>query len=107
MCQGISEELWLGRMLEELEIQNSKSMTLLCENKVVIKISKNQVHHDRTKHVDIDRHFINEKIEEGRLQLTYVPTSYQTTNILTKALPRNNFESLKTKLGMIDIHNPA
>ena len=67
MCQGISEELWLGRMLEELEIQNSKSMTLLCENKVVIEISKNQVHHDRTKHVDIDRHFINEKIEEGRL----------------------------------------
>ena len=107
MCQGICEGIWLGRMLEELGIRNSGSMTLLCDNKAVIEIAKNPAHHDRTKHIDIDRHFIKEKIEEGRLQLTYVPTGYQTTDILTKALPRNNFESLKTKLSMIDIHNPA
>ena len=107
ICQGICEGIWFGRMVEELGIQNGSSMTLLCDNKAVIEIAKNSVHHDRTKHVEIDRHFIKEKIEEGRLQLTYVPTSYQTADILTKALPKNNFESLKTKLGMIDIHNPV
>ena len=52
-------------MLEELGIRNGSTMTVLCDNKAAIKIAKNTVHHDRTKHVEIDRHFIKKKIEEG------------------------------------------
>ena len=107
MCQGICEGIWLRRMLNELEISNTSPMTLRCDNKAAIQIVKSPVHHDRTKHVDIDRHFIKEKVEERMLSLAYVPTSHQIADILTNALPRNNFEFLKSKLGMIDIHNPA
>ncbi|KAF5456016.1 hypothetical protein F2P56_025533 [Juglans regia] len=53
-----------------------------------ISIAKNPVHHDRTKHVEIDRHFIKEKIEEGIIKMLYVPTCLQTADILTKALSR-------------------
>ena len=107
MCHGICKGIWLRRMLRELAALTIGPMILLCDNKAAIEIAKNPVHHDRTKHVEIDRHFIKEKIEEGIIKLTYIPTSQQTADILTKALPRNNFDRLNSKLGMIDIHNPA
>ena len=57
--------------------------------------------------MEIDRHFIKEKVEEESVKLVYPPTAFQTADILTKALPRSNFDGLCTKLGMINIHNPA
>lgn len=70
-------------------------------------IPKDPVHHDWTKHVEIDWHFIKEKLEDGYLSLLYVPTADQNADILTKALPRVNFENMNFKLGVINIYDPA
>ncbi|RVW79952.1 Retrovirus-related Pol polyprotein from transposon RE2 [Vitis vinifera] len=107
MAQGICEEIWLNRLLEELRVPLKHPMVLYCDNQAAISIAKNPVHHDRTKHVEIDRHFIKEKIEEGVFKVSYTPTNCQTTDILTKALARVNFEDLTEKLGMINIYNAA
>ncbi|KAL5734182.1 hypothetical protein ACOSP7_032043 [Xanthoceras sorbifolium] len=107
IAHGICEGLWLYRVMAELKISVEGPMKMFCDNQVAISIAKNPVHHDRTKHVEIDRHFIKEKIEEGTLKLLYTPTAFQTANILTKALPRVHFEDLCCKLGMINIYNPA
>ncbi|RVW59858.1 Retrovirus-related Pol polyprotein from transposon RE1 [Vitis vinifera] len=64
MAQGICEGIWLNRLLEELRVPLKHPMVLYCDNQAAISIAKNPVHHDRTKHVKIDRHFIKEKIEE-------------------------------------------
>jgi len=82
-------------------------MKLYCDNKAAISIAHNPVQHDRTKHVEIDRHFIKEKIEAGAICLPFVPTSQQVTDVLTKGLFRSNFEFLISKLGMIDIYAPT
>ncbi|WJZ81633.1 hypothetical protein VitviT2T_001466 [Vitis vinifera] len=107
MAQGICEGIWLNRLLEELRVPLKHPMVLYCNNQAAISIAKNPVHHDRTKHVEIDRHFIKEKIEEGVFKVSYTPTNCQTTDILTKALARVNFEDLTEKLGMINIYNAA
>ncbi|RDX92052.1 Copia protein, partial [Mucuna pruriens] len=60
MAQGVSEILWLKRILEELQLPMTLPMKLYCDNKVAISISQNLVQHDQTKHVEIDRHFKKE-----------------------------------------------
>lgn len=107
MAHGICEGIWLRRVLQELKISDEEPMKMFCDNQSAISIAKNPVHHDRTKHVEIDRHFIKEKIEEGIIKMLYVPTSLQTADILTKALPRKVFDDLSSKLGLINIYRPA
>ena len=107
LAQGICEGIWLKRLLEELRVPNATPIELLCDNQATISIAKNPVHHDRTKHVEIGRHFIKEKIEMEVIKLNYVPTNSQIADIFTKALPRTQFEVLCSKLGMINIYCPA
>ncbi|RVX12571.1 Retrovirus-related Pol polyprotein from transposon RE1 [Vitis vinifera] len=77
IAHGICEGMWLQRILKELEIISNSTMTVLCDNKATISIAKNPVQHDRTKHVEIDRHFIKEKLEGGTIILMYIPSSRQ------------------------------
>jgi len=105
MPHGICEGIWLMRLLRELKMQLNMSMRLLFDNKATISIAKNPVH-DRTKHIELDRHFIKKKVEAGIVNLTYIPTVSQTADIIIKTLLRQTFEKLKSKLGMLDIHSP-
>lgn len=103
MAQGICKGIWLNMLLKELWVPLEHPMESYCDNQATISIAKNSVHHDQTKHVEIDRHFIKEKIEERVFKVSYTPTTGQTANILTKAVARANFEDFVEKLGMIII----
>lgn len=107
LAHGISEGIWLQRMLEELKVPKAAPIQLFCDNQATISMAKNPVHHDRTKHVEIDRHFIKEKIEMEVIKMNYVSSKSQIADIFTKALARVPFEDLCFKLGMINIHRPA
>ena len=82
-------------------------LKIYCDNKAAISISHNPVHHDRTKHVEVDRHFIKEKIESDILCISYVPTGHQVADVLTKALARKVFDRQINKLGMFNLGYPA
>ena len=82
-----------------------KSIKHKCNNQATISIAKDPVHHDRTKHVENDRHFIVEKIENSEVQLIYTPTQEKLVDILTKALHGPNFEQLCNELGMYNMYN--
>jgi len=107
MAQDVCEILWLKRILEELQLPMTLPMKLYCDNKAAISISQNPVQHDRTKHAEIDRHFIKEKVDASLICMPFVPSSQQVDDILTKRLFRPNFEFLVSKLDMLDVYAPT
>lgn len=107
MAHGVCEMLWLKRVLEELKRPIELPMRLYCDNQAAISIAHNPVQHDRTKHIEIDRHFIKEKLEGGIICMPFVPSAQQIADILTKGLLRPNFELLTSKLDMINIYAPT
>uniref|UniRef100_A0A803M4B8 Uncharacterized protein n=1 Tax=Chenopodium quinoa TaxID=63459 RepID=A0A803M4B8_CHEQI len=102
MAAASSEVAWLVRLLGDFGVTNLKPITLHCDNQSALHIAKNPVFHERTKHIDIDCHFTRDKVLEGLIQLTYLPTSSQLADIMTKILPSPQFNLLKSKLGMFD-----
>ena len=62
---NVEEDHEATMVLEEIGVLIGRPIQFYCDNQSAISISKNPVHHDRTKHVEIDRHFIKEKIEEN------------------------------------------
>lgn len=86
LAHGICEGVWLRGLLSELRISSNDPIKLYCDNKAVVSIAHNPVHHDRTKHMEVDRHFIKEKIDNGSICMTYIPTKEQTADVLTKSL---------------------
>ena len=98
---------WIIRLLHELRIPFDGPLQIWCDNKSSIEMTRNPVYHDRTKHVEIDRHYIKEKVEAGIMTLTYVRSSEQIGDMMTKPLDRPLFERFRSKLGMIDIYSPA
>lgn len=107
MAQGICELLWLKIILEDLRIKWDAPMRLYCDNKSAISIAHNPVQHDRTKHIEVDRHFIKEKLDSGLICTPYVSTQGQLADILTKGLNISNFERIISKLGMENTYSPA
>ncbi|RVX15996.1 Copia protein [Vitis vinifera] len=107
VAHGICEIMWIRRLLEELKMTGSSPMKLYCDNKAEISVAHNPVLHDRTKHVEVDKHFIKEKIDNGLVCMTYILTEEQVTDVFTKGLHKRQFDFLVGKLAMEDIFKSA
>jgi len=81
-CQGI----WLNRLIADMLGTKEMTVKLLMDNMSAIVLSKNPVHHDRSKHIDTRYHFLRECIEEGKVEVDYVGTEEQLADLFTKAL---------------------
>ena len=70
-------------------------MKLYSDNKVAINNAHNPVHHDRTNHFEIDRHFIKEKFQKGKVCMVFLPTTQQIADVLTKGITRDSLKILQ------------
>eukprot|EP00253_Pinus_taeda_P021336 PITA_21336 len=96
------EAVWLRRMLADMHVFQTGPTPLFCDNQGVLKLSKNPVFHERTKHVETHCHYIRQLVEDGSVQLRYVLTTEQPTDIFTKPLGPDNFVKFR---GSIDVVN--
>ncbi|CAD6334492.1 unnamed protein product [Miscanthus lutarioriparius] len=71
MSLGLCEMLWVRNLLSELNVLRKDPLRIWCDNKSAISIANNPVRHDKTKHVEIDRFFIKEKLDDGILELSH------------------------------------
>lgn len=102
-----AEITWLQYLFHDLGITFERKPILLCDNKSAIHMSRNPVFHARSKHIEIDYHFIREKVTTGEIDLRYLPTTKQIADVLTKALPRDSFETFRYKLGVCCLSLPT
>ena len=93
--------------MADLKVKVKGPMKLYSDNKSAINITHNPVQHDWMKHVEIDRHFIKEKIEEGTMCMCYVPMDNQLADVLTKGLHGPRFHDCIGKLGMEETYSPT
>ena len=94
--------LWMQKLLHDCGICQ-ENLTIYCDNTSAINISKNPVQHSRTKHIEIQHHFIRELIEDGTLTLEFIHTDDQKANLFIKPLDSKRFKFLRQNIGVISM----
>ena len=107
MANTCLELTWLRYILKDLKVELDKPAPLFCDNQAALYIAANPVFYERTKHIEIDCHIVREKLQAGVIRLCYVSIKMQLADVFTKALGREQFEFLCTKLGVLDLHSPT
>eukprot|EP00253_Pinus_taeda_P025042 PITA_25042 len=107
MAKAICELLWIKNLLRDLHMKQVGPMKLYCDNKAACDIAHNPIQHDRTKHVEVDRHFIKDKLEAKLFEVPHVRSQDQLADVLTKAVSNQAFNGCLNKLGMSDIYLPT
>ena len=107
MTQGIYQLLRIRMMFSDLGMKLEGLIKLYCDNKLAISIAHNPIHYDRTKHMEINQHFIKEKLESRLICIPYIASNGQLSNFLTKGLSSSTFQFILGKLRMENIFEPA
>ncbi|GMI95642.1 hypothetical protein HRI_003233500 [Hibiscus trionum] len=103
MASAACELIWLASLLSSFGVKIS-STSLYCDNQSAIQLASNQMFHERSKHIEVDCHFIRDKVREGFLKLFHVRSACQLADILTKSLHTPAFDSIVSKMGLVNIH---
>ncbi|XP_022041556.1 uncharacterized mitochondrial protein AtMg00810-like [Helianthus annuus] len=102
MCRVTAELAWLTQLLAEFHVSNFTPVPLKCDSQSAIHIAKNPIFHERTKHIELDCHFVREKLQEGLISLSHTRTANQLADIFTKSFAFPQHKELLRKLGISD-----
>jgi len=100
VANAVAESCWLRNLLLELHCPISKATVVYCDNVSAIYHLGNPVNHQRTKHIEMDIHFVREKVELGQVHVLHVSTRYQYADIFTKGLSKPLFDDFRSSLSI-------
>ena len=100
LAHATKEAIWLCTLLDELGYLPNCATTLFEDNQSAIALAKNPINHARSKHIDIQHHFIREKVESKVIDIVYMATDEMIADALTKPLARPRLEMLIAKMGL-------
>ena len=101
MSNAVAEILWLQYLLQELRIPSSCVPLVYCDNLSAVYLAANPVLHARTKHVEIDHHFVRDKVVASQFQVEHVPATEQLADPLTKPIAFRQFLDVRPKLTIL------
>ncbi|GJX26552.1 ribonuclease H-like domain-containing protein [Tanacetum coccineum] len=96
----VAETAWLRNILRELHSPLSTATLVYCDNVSAVYMSVNPVQHQRTKHIEIDIHFVRDMVTAGQVRVLHVPSRFQYADIFTKGLPSALFEEFRSSLSV-------
>lgn len=100
VANPIAETCWLRNLLHELHTPLSSATLVYCDNVTAVYLSCNPVQHQRTKHIEIDIHFVHDLVAADQVRVLHVPSRYQYVDIFTKGLPSALFEEFRSSLSV-------
>ena len=99
--QASREAIQFGKLLQEIGYSQDRGITIiLADNQGSINLAKNPTQHARTKHIDIQHHFIREKVEEKKIELVYCSTDEMVADMLTKSVSRDKLQRFSKQMGL-------
>jgi hypothetical protein len=92
--------VWMQSLLDELKTVLKQPPCLWCDNMGAKYLSSNPVFHTRTRHIEIDYHFVRERVSKGQLQIRFIASQDQLANGFTKALSSQSLEKFRSNLNL-------
>lgn len=83
LASCVCEVIWILNLLKEFGMDNKRVVPIFCDSLSVVEISKNPTFHERTKHFDLDLHFVREKVHDKVEEINHVRSYEQLANLLT------------------------
>ncbi|PON99369.1 hypothetical protein TorRG33x02_049120 [Trema orientale] len=102
-----SEILCLQNLLHDFQLVVSSPALLFCDNQAAIYIASNPTFHERTKHIELDCHFVRDKVSQGSVKLLPIRSQHQLADIFTKPLSSSLLFPLLSKMAVHDIYSPS
>jgi len=96
----VSDSSWIRNLLLDLHCPIHTATLVYCDNVSAIYLSGNPVQRQRTKHIEMDIHFVREKVAKGDIRVLHVPSRHQIAGIFMKGLPRILFKDFRVSLGV-------
>jgi histone deacetylase 1/2 len=100
LANATAEIIWIESLLGELGIQRNQTSCLWCDNMGATYLSANPIFHAKTKHIEIDFHFVRERVSRKQLEIRFIPSRDQVADGFTKALPSRQLEEFKHNLNL-------
>ncbi|KAK6148271.1 hypothetical protein DH2020_019183 [Rehmannia glutinosa] len=102
LAQTCCEMTWISYLLAEFQVKIHEPSTLYCDNQSAIYLTRNPVFHERTKHVEIDCHFVRQQVLAGKVKVVHMPSKFQLADLFTKGLSADRFEFLLSKMSILE-----
>ena len=100
LSKACNEVLWMKKLLGEVLDQKIAEVDVMEDNQAAIAMVKNPVYHAQSKHIDIRYHYVRDLYQEKEIVLHYCPSKQNVADVMTKSIPRIQFEQLRSKLGL-------
>jgi hypothetical protein len=102
VADATAEIIWVQSLLRELKMTPKQPPILWCDNIGATYLSLNPVFHARTKHIEVDYHFVRERVAQKRLQIKFISSKDQLADIFTKPLPLPLFLRCRRNLNLLN-----
>jgi hypothetical protein len=101
LANTTAEIIWVQKLLTELGISHNPMARLWCDNISATYLSVNPVFHARTKHIEINFHFVRERVAQKLLEVRFISTDDQVADGFTKSLPRAKLKEFRNNLNLV------